>query len=809
MIDFTKKYPNLPGMLVEYKDGGMALKANNATVRTDSMLILGTAVDGPVMDPVAVDDDSAFLLFGDETGGLGSGNSGTLLKGYVQARELGCTDIRLMRVTGNVSNSRINGSEKELSEVKRIEEVFATVSGNDKTTITLSNDNIEVSSLKVYIKGKLLNSGYTLNQKELVIEAGVGDAGAGVTVQYAYVKPVKVLDEIQTVSLQKTVTLDATPKSGTLLITKDSQEVVSSNYSVAGNVITFTTGVEPGDILEIDYDKEGGETILVTESGTPEDPFVTATSSISKVLKEKPIAKSIKLYVDGVLFTNDKVLDIEDADGSGQAEVLHGGNFEDADEDETIHGGNFKLKGVIRIDVARKKVSVGKEHFPRGAKLTIEYLTEKVTTVNPSIDIESYFGGSIYNQGSVSVQDIVSTDDNVIGKKVVITKPEFKSGSSKVIEYSSIDYATFGEMVQAINDDSKNGVYKATTQYEEELTVNLIKSSSYFVGGEDGLNPTPQEMFEALTGTRDDEGLILKSGAFQLLEGYQVDTIVPYKVYADQVLIGKFNNFAYELGLLCAVLTHRNKATVGCISVTPNKDVSLRGVQEYADKLANLNNLYFLRDQNGNIIKDSNGDAMDLGKYLSVVAGPEVEYTDSKIGRFWGDPAVDYAARNCTLSPQSAPTNKKLNGAKRLRFNFSNYQLDKITGNRIVTFKNRLNGNSNDIVIVDGVTAAHPNSDYTRITTTRVMRYTTDQIREAAEPFLGESNTIEQKNALASAISKRLSICKENGVIIDYAFQIIQDARSQLLGEANIELTLVPPQELRKITAVMGLKASL
>lgn len=811
MIDFTKKYPNLPGMLVEYKDGGMALKAENATVKTDSILILGTANDGPVMEPVAVDDESAHLLFGTAADTSGVSNGATLLKAYAQARAIGCTDVRLMRVTGSVATSQIKGEEKEVSEVTRVEEEFITVAGNDQTVLELTNDNIQVDTLKVYIKGNLLNTGYSLSGKTLTIEAGVGDAKAGVTVQYAYNKPVKVLDEIYTIGSEKTITLKGTPKAGTILITKNSEEVLSSKYSVTGKIVTFTAeDMLAGDLVEVDYDLEGGELILVTESGTPDNPFLTETSDISKVLKERPVEKSVKIYVNGVLFNKDKDIIVEDA-GQENGEVLHGGSFENEGEGETIHGGTFASirQPIVRIDSAKKRVIVGKEHFSRGDQLTIEYLTEKVSNVQPSIEIESYFGGSVYNQGSITVQDIVSEGNKVIGKKVVISKPDSKSSGSKLLEYSSLDYVTFGALVQAINEDTNNGVYKASSQYEDELTTNLVRSSSYFVGGEDGLNPTPQEMFEALTGTRDDEGYIIKSGAFQLLEGYQVDTIVPTRVYANQILIGKFNNFAYELGLLCAVLTYRNKATIGCISVTPNKDITLRGVQEYTDKLTNLNNIYFLKDQSGNIIKDSSGNPMDLGKHLSIVAGPEIEYTDSKIGKFWGDPAIDYAAGNSILSPQSAPTNKKINGAKRLKFNFSNYQLDKITGNRIITFRNRVNGNTNDIVIVDGVTAAHPNSDYTRITTTRVMRYVTDEIRDASEPFLGEANTRESMNALASAISKRLSVCKENGIIIDYAFNIIQDAKSQLLGEANIELTLVPPQELRKITAVMGLKASL
>lgn len=817
MIDFTKKYQHLPGIMVEHKDGGMALRVNTATTRTESILILGTAADGPVMEPVAVDEETAFTLFGESVDGLGVSNGATLLKGFVQARNLGCTDIRLMRVTGKTAKARIASKNKQIKEVRRNEEFFATINGNDKTILTLSNENIDSETLKVYVKGIKLKDGYKLEGQKLTIEAGICDAGAPVTVQYAYTKPLFISDEMHTVSEDNVVVLKEVPKIETLLITKDRVEITSDKYTVKGQTITFKEEENlAGEIISVDYEAARGEIILVTENGGTDAPFLTATSNVSKLLADTPLDNKVKIYVNGILFNEDGAILVESEDEN--AEILHGGDFLDNDEEdgETVHGGSFDASKIAKIfavksNPSRVRITMNKKYFSLGDRITIEYLCEKVTMAKTEIELESYFGGTVYNQGNVIVQDIRSTENNnIIGKKITIAKPASKATNGFIVnEYSSLDYKTFGALVDAINNDPNNGVYKASTMFEEELTSDLVPTHMYFAEGEDGLNPTPQEMFEALSGRRDDDSLLLESGAFQLLEGYQVDMIVPTGVYADQVLLGKHDNFAYELALLCAVLTHRNKSTLGIIRTSPNRDTSLRGVQEYTDKLCSMNNLYFLKDLNGNIVKDSDGNAIDLGKFLSVVAGPEIEYVDSRTGRFWGDPAIDYAARNSILAPQSAPTNKQISGAKKLRFNFSGYQLDKITGNRIVTFKNRLNGNINDIVVVDGVTTAHPNSDYTRITTQRVMRYVGDEIRQAGEPYLGEPNTIEQRNSLASAISKRLSNCKENGVIVDYAFQIISDAKSQLLGEANIELSIIPPQELRKITAVMGLRASL
>ena len=88
-----------------------------------------------------------------------------------------------------------------------------------------------------------------------------------------------------------------------------------------------------------------------------------------------------------------------------------------------------------------------------------------------------------------------------------------------------------------------------------------------------------------------------------------------------------------------------------------------------------------------------------------------------------------------------------------------------------------------------------------------MVREVVDQIREVSEPFIGQPNTIEQRNALSSALSKRLSMLTTQGMLVSYEFQVIATQADQVLGQCRIELTLIPPQELRRITTVIGLRA--
>ena len=72
-------YPNLPGHLVEFKDGGLQVSTNdNLQGYSKSLLILGTALDGPINEPVKVDPTTVTQLYGSEVNDKGYPNGATL-----------------------------------------------------------------------------------------------------------------------------------------------------------------------------------------------------------------------------------------------------------------------------------------------------------------------------------------------------------------------------------------------------------------------------------------------------------------------------------------------------------------------------------------------------------------------------------------------------------------------------------------------------------------------------------------------------------------------------------------------------------
>lgn len=773
MAGTTNLYPNLPGHLVEFEDGGTALRTEVAPASTDSVLLLGTAIDGPINEPVAIDMTTVEALFGKETSANGIPNGSTLVKAAKQLYETGIRDIRLMRVTGKVASTTIRKDDQSISVAESIEEDLGVASGNEETVFTLKNKNLVDHSVKVFANGFPLSSGFTYDKAAgtVTVKANACNAGANVQIVYSYYKSVSVEDLEFTVGKTLKIKLPFSPAAA-ITIKEEELEIETQHYKVRGAEVTFLpgAGVESGTVVKVTYKGLTKDVLNATETGTDGTPFIAKTGEQELTLSQEPASSDLYLYADGVQ------LDAE----------------------------AFTVDG--------KAVTVKKEAVPMGALLSVSYTYQSEEKVSEFIVIESKYGGEVYNQSSVAVRNIEATDGSIIGKEIVLVKPVSKrvQVTEAPLIYRSTDYMTFGQLVDAINEDANNNVFKAYTDQRESLVKDLVVNVSptnsageYLVGGENGIGVSKVEMFEALSGKRDEQGYLIEQGAYQLLENYTCDWVVPLGVYADDKLPGRYQSFAYELGLFCSVLSYRNKMTLGIIGMTPCRDTSLAGVQKHVEKMLAYKNIYLMRDDKGNIILDGNGNPIDLGMFLSVVGGADPVFQNASSGRYSGDIAVAYAGINGVLAPQSAPTNKVLKGAKGLRFSLSNKQHNDLLGNRIVTFK--LKGDS--VVAVDGVTAAMPSSDYTRLSTAKVVREVVDQLREVSEPFIGQPNTIEQRNALSSALSKRLSTLTTQGMLVSYEFQVIATQADQVLGQCRIELTLIPPQELRRITTVVGLRA--
>jgi hypothetical protein len=201
-------------------------------------------------------------------------------------------------------------------------------------------------------------------------------------------------------------------------------------------------------------------------------------------------------------------------------------------------------------------------------------------------------------------------------------------------------------------------------------------------------------------------------------------------------------------------------------------------------------------------LADKNGKGVDIGKYISVMA------TWGAVGStgYAASAAATYAGFVTRLAVQSAPTNKSLQGMLTHTLgSVSSSSFDLLAGAKYVGLINKA---TRAAVVTDSPTAAQSSSDYRRLSTMRQVEEAIDGIREVAEPFLGEGMTAAQIAALDTAIGSKLKSVQDRGGISGYQYQVLMSAQDKVLGQATVQLKLIPAFELRQITVVVGLSAS-
>lgn len=226
-------------------------------------------------------------------------------------------------------------------------------------------------------------------------------------------------------------------------------------------------------------------------------------------------------------------------------------------------------------------------------------------------------------------------------------------------------------------------------------------------------------------------------------------------------------------------------------------------------------------DSEGSAAVDSRNVKVDAGAYLNVFTTPvravgtqtsaqalTVGASLSNTSRNTGG-AHAYAGLVTSLAPQSSTTNKKIDGVIQLKL-LSAKQANDLTGMRHVTMYSRSTG----LTVASGVTGAHNvskfvRSDYVRLTTVRTVHAAVDLIRSVANKYIGEPNNAPQMNALDAEIDQVLLSMKGSGALNAYTFSISSTPDQRVLGELDVNLTLVPAFEITTINLTVSLAKEL
>lgn len=218
---------------------------------------------------------------------------------------------------------------------------------------------------------------------------------------------------------------------------------------------------------------------------------------------------------------------------------------------------------------------------------------------------------------------------------------------------------------------------------------------------------------------------------------------------------------------------------------------------------------------NGTVKKDVKGNAIDIGKYLSVCANwvRHVNYNARRQfaakGYYNRTMAATYAGLIAASLPNEGLISKPLS-AQVIR-DMSPAQVNNLTGKRYVVAKLQ----QGQLVINDSPTFAHnvsttSRSDFVNLSTMRITQGTVEAIREAARPFLGKGSTAVSRSALHTAIDEKLAKLRDAGYYDAPGFriEIKQDPTSKVLGRVKVDVVIYPALEIKEVAVTVALSVS-
>ncbi len=193
----------------------------------------------------------------------------------------------------------------------------------------------------------------------------------------------------------------------------------------------------------------------------------------------------------------------------------------------------------------------------------------------------------------------------------------------------------------------------------------------------------------------------------------------------------------------------------------------------------------------------SNSDATmsSVGPYVVVVAGEikPVNYTSNGVDFGYTNAAAAMAATVTRTSSYISVVNKPLFNVDSLRYSASRTTqsalADKGVNPAVVNF-NRIP------VFADAVTFAPATSDYTRLTTKRIVDDATNIVRRVCQKFIGQPSNIQIRNSMETAISSGLRGMQLLGALLSSDFAVTYLPAQ---NKAIVDLVITPAFELKNI----------
>ena len=237
--------------------------------------------------------------------------------------------------------------------------------------------------------------------------------------------------------------------------------------------------------------------------------------------------------------------------------------------------------------------------------------------------------------------------------------------------------------------------------------------------------------------------------------------------------------------------THPVFAVIGLKPYSGTNEVMTPGqvsIHLAATALASRDSDVLVTDQVDNVSYKLKG----VGRSV-VVVGTELRPSNYPVSWGYANGVSAFAAALSRMAAYTSTINKTVYNIASLRYNPSKAALTSLTSKGVNCVL--LNFNKAPI-FSDGLTFAGADSDYTRLTTLRIINEATLVVRQSCQKYIGQPSTLQVRNSMETSITSALRGMQQLGAILDSDFAIRYIANE---SKALIDLVITPAFELRNI----------